>query len=405
MGQGSLAAVFLNAGMAFPTVTPFQGPDLDNPVFPGAATDSSFSLIDTPLAEVIRGDFKSGGGRMSASGLFDRAEPGEDVFVRVALKEEARALAREGRLLQLKGEYLSLIPRVRELLQGEGRLTPSVEKYLGVLFDKCFLGMSSADILQKYSDNGNHESIAIHWKACGKEIIFGLVERGLILISDDLRRYLENADNSIRYTNWWEERERTGIHDPVDDLKKRIRASIVYILSRHSTEHGIEYRDEDIDRLMEKISQASLQREDSNSLQCYALMAARNWALDRIRDRERRPRIEARTKAREEKVRMEAEAEEREREQIEAVRREFKELMARFSVGDTRPLVAAHLGILYFRTFEGTSDAEMQERFPGTSRDVRDKWVQRGRKFLWPHASEELRAVLAKGMKPRKKRV
>lgn len=134
-----------------------------------------------------------------------------------------------------------------------------------------------------------------------------------------------------------------------------------------------------VDELADKLD---YERFDSEgAARNFAYIIGRNHAIDCAR---RAVRAEARSV---------------EQSHRDAARIELLEKEARMTGQFVRAALAAlaggakdnHIMMVWYRCFERLTDAQIaDEKFPNTSRDVRDQWKRRGIKSLAPHSSPEL---------------
>ena len=119
----------------------------------------------------------------------------------------------------------------------------------------------------------------------------------------------------------------------------------------------------------------------------YAFVVARNWAIDR----HRQAHAAAERLVREEKAIAEANRVA----EVERLAREEFPVLYRKLAAEVTPTRLRHLQVVSLVCFEDKTDAEVAMRYPGTNRDLRYKWKQRGVDLLWPHASPALRERLS----------
>lgn len=121
----------------------------------------------------------------------------------------------------------------------------------------------------------------------------------------------------------------------------------------------------------------------------FAWITGRNWALDQARHaKAKQRRLVAEAKA--------AEAERKEAALVASANAEIVALVADLSPS-VRPTQRNQLRMVWLKVVKCYSDAQCAVAFPETTNmDARNKWLQRGKKLLLPHASPELAAYLAR---------
>lgn len=142
--------------------------------------------------------------------------------------------------------------------------------------------------------------------------------------------------------------------------------------------------DAELDALEAKVLAANPAKPNS-----FAWIAGRNWALDQARH----------AKAEQRRLVAEAKAAEAERKEAAIVASANAEIVALVDrVAPTvRPSQQRQLRMVWLKVVKGYSDAQCAVAFPETTNlDVRNKWLQRGKQLLLPHASPELAAFLAR---------
>ena len=119
----------------------------------------------------------------------------------------------------------------------------------------------------------------------------------------------------------------------------------------------------------------------------FAYVTARNWAIDAVR----RKAVQAKRKAAE---LLKAERERQERERIARLRLEFDDIVCELLLRGVFSTQERQLAIVRLACFDGKSDNEYAESFPGTNGNRRYQWRCRGVKMVARYGSEELREFL-----------
>lgn len=305
---------------------------------------------------------------------------------RMALAEAQRVHDAAERFAQLKAEFLRIRPSLIEALRTGGRLTPVFERNLGIVYDKCFMGLSNKELSQKYTVTmvTAHDS-----KPDTVAAIFDCARRGNITISPELREYLINSGRTYCYMSCVSRAENDpGIMATFTVIKEGIRDCVLSTLRGMPSPY--EFREDDVEEVMRKIEKVEFRADDTNGVRQLAFVAARNWAITRGLRITSASNMLARTEAKKANAgQAELKRAKAEREMIEIITKVAAE------IGDRRLRgMAKMLSILYFTVFKRENDAQLAERYPGSSRTSRDQWRSRARNFVWGQASENLRSFL-----------
>lgn len=147
----------------------------------------------------------------------------------------------------------------------------------------------------------------------------------------------------------------------------------------------------EVERVAEKIER----RGDVRNLSGFAYVAVRNYVLSRARAQaaaaRHAGRFLERSKAERERERFEASASEELEKIADAI------LQAGPGPKQTREGLENQINMVLAVYAMGYSSAQTAQLFPGTSKEARYQWKNRGLKLIWPHASAELRRFLHEG--------
>jgi len=314
------------------------------------------------------------------------AQTPSDIITRIGLQSAERTRQDAERVERLRSEYLSVFPSLIAALQAEGRYTSVILRDLNVLYGKCFEGCSSEEIAQTFSFSKN---CVPNYKKNAVSLILEYAARGLITVSEDLKVYLVNTDQSIRYVSATKSIEKAAkIVDPVMYMKQKVRGRIVEILTGFPT--PIQFNQEDVESIVQVIEGSRAKTE--NELLYYVYVVTKNWALSRIKKVLSDQNLQKRN---EEKI-IEEEMARQKHVDFQAAEQEFIEFMGMVSEekGDRMRNKLKQLGILYFTIFKKENDAQLQERYPDSSRACRDQWRKRARDYIWNLATPNLRSFL-----------
>ena len=145
----------------------------------------------------------------------------------------------------------------------------------------------------------------------------------------------------------------------------------------------VEFTEETVAELERKVNG----RQAVGNVAGYAYVAARNWAIDRLR------RQAYRAKLRAEEV-LAAERDRLEHERVSRLRQEFEDIVCELLRRGVFPAQEKQLAIVRLACFDSKSDDEYASAFPGTNAPQRYQWRCRGIKLASRHGSEGLREFL-----------
>ena len=160
---------------------------------------------------------------------------------------------------------------------------------------------------------------------------------------------------------------------------KTVRQVIITKLGRHPLEFD--------ENTVNELERVVLEKCSVNPTG-FAYVVARNWVADQFKNNARATRRMSEALLSEEKER-------KERELLERHVREFDEIKTELMPYLSQAQIQS-LGMVYLICFEGRKDRHCAHLFPGTNKNQRYKWKQRGVELLVKHASPELKNFLTK---------
>jgi hypothetical protein len=302
----------------------------------------------------------------------------------------ASAMGKEREILldkfdQAKKEAEHLFDEVAKSLRATGQLSSFNEKCLAVLFDKCFIGTDPKTLCERYSGGSGQETVParrlIYWRNVGRKLILDYLSESNTIISENLSDFIHDKERIVHKANKARAIDlKQGSY--LDIITNEINDRISRTLKDSESEDL--FNQSDLEEIRNKIRLASLRDLTLKSLRNFAFVVAKNEISS---ERE----SQAREKILSEKYKQEVDAEMQYNLNFRNAKEEYLDILAKHAL---EPKLVSKLGILYFTIFEKLTDEELQTRFPGTSRAVRDQWRRRARVFLSDKISPNLKQFL-----------
>lgn len=327
------------------------------------------------------------------------ATPQKDLQVRADSNDNYQIVAQDvlrereellNKLKLAKEEGEKLFTDVSNWLNNKDRLTPFNKKCLTVLFDKCFVGSSVQEVFERYAKGldeviENPADRLTYWRAEGRKLILEYTSENNISISENLSDFIHNKCRISNRANRAKSIENSH-EEIVNNISDKINALIARVLKGTQVENLFTTSDvqEVSNEIVNKVRYTPLRRLTYSSLVNFAYVVSKNEVGNEMESR-------ARGEILSEKYKKEIDTELKHNQNFRSAKEEFLDILAKNAL---EPKLVSKLGILYFTIFEKLTDEELQTRFPGTSRAVRDQWRRRARVFLADKISPNLKQFL-----------
>lgn len=302
----------------------------------------------------------------------------------------ASALEKKRELLlnkfnQAKQEAEKLFNEVAKFLHATGNLSSYNEKCLAVLFDKCFVGTDPEVLCERYSGRAKQKTVPvtrlIYWRIIGRKLILDYLSENNAFISQNLASFIHDKDGIVHRANKARaiDLKQDGYLDLIiNEINDRICKAL------QDSESEDLFDQTDIEEIRNKVRLTPLRGLTLNSLKNFAFTVTKNEISHEKKSQDR-------GKILSEKYVQEVDAEMQYNLNFRNAKEEYLDILAKHAL---EPKLVSKLGILYFTIFEKLTDEELQTRFPGTSRAVRDQWRRRARIFLSDKISPNLKQFL-----------